>query len=261
MRRLEITADIWHVDVFFFGLYSSTRQNSYSPSRTFCGHVCVCVSMRARARMILEVQLSAFGRCWLCKCVHEWFAIIRRLRSDSQPPSARLWVCVFNLIMSRCTKRRLRFVAVRGKDAGKCFFFPFCSQSTWCAGSSIDVTEDRSLKEPKIQINLAKPKDNPNPKVSHFYFIISHSFWYFDIVYDSRSLCLWVKFPWRALRPYLFYKSTRLRATRSTHQVGLIGCMVLLRAHADEAVVVEEDSERVTGGDQDVDAQIELVAL
>lgn len=37
--------------------------------------------------------------------------------------------------------------------------------------------------------------------------------------------------------------------------------MVLLRAHADEAVVVEEDSERVTGGDQDVDAQIKLVAL
>lgn len=46
-----------------------------------------------------------------------------------------------------------------------------------------------------------------------------------------------------------------------TYQVGFVGCVVLLRAHADEAVVVEEDAERVTGGDQDVDAQVELVAL
>lgn len=46
-----------------------------------------------------------------------------------------------------------------------------------------------------------------------------------------------------------------------TYQVGFIGCMVLLRAHADEAVVVKEDAERVTGSDQDVDAQVKLVAF
>lgn len=39
-----------------------------------------------------------------------------------------------------------------------------------------------------------------------------------------------------------------------TYQVGLIGCMVLLRAHANKAVIVEEDAKRVTGSDQDVDA-------
>lgn len=37
--------------------------------------------------------------------------------------------------------------------------------------------------------------------------------------------------------------------------------MVLLRAHADQAVVVKEDAKGVTGRDQDVDAQVKLVAL
>lgn len=46
-----------------------------------------------------------------------------------------------------------------------------------------------------------------------------------------------------------------------TYQVAFVGCVVLLRAHADQAVVVEEDAERVARSDQDVDAQVELVAL
>lgn len=45
------------------------------------------------------------------------------------------------------------------------------------------------------------------------------------------------------------------------HQVALVGRVVLLGAHAHQAVVVEEDPERVAGGDQDVDAQVELEAL
>lgn len=49
--------------------------------------------------------------------------------------------------------------------------------------------------------------------------------------------------------------------TTLTYQVGLIGCMVLLRAHANKAIIVEEDAKRVTGSDQDVDAQVELVAF
>lgn len=46
-----------------------------------------------------------------------------------------------------------------------------------------------------------------------------------------------------------------------THQVGLAGSVVLLGAHANQAVVVEEDAERVARCDEDVDAQVELVAL
>lgn len=37
--------------------------------------------------------------------------------------------------------------------------------------------------------------------------------------------------------------------------------MVLLCAHANQAVVVEENAEWVTGSDKDVDAQVKLVAL
>lgn len=37
--------------------------------------------------------------------------------------------------------------------------------------------------------------------------------------------------------------------------------MVLLGAHANQAVVVQENSKRVAGSDQDVDAQVKLVAL
>lgn len=46
-----------------------------------------------------------------------------------------------------------------------------------------------------------------------------------------------------------------------THQVGFAGCMVLLCAHTNEAVVVKENAERVTGSDEDVDPQVKLVAL
>ena len=46
-----------------------------------------------------------------------------------------------------------------------------------------------------------------------------------------------------------------------THQVGLTGCMVLLCAHANQAVVVEENAEWVAGSDEDVDSQVKLVAL
>ena len=45
------------------------------------------------------------------------------------------------------------------------------------------------------------------------------------------------------------------------HQVGLAGRVVLLGAHAHQPVVVQVDAQRVAGGDQDVDAQVELVAL
>ena len=37
--------------------------------------------------------------------------------------------------------------------------------------------------------------------------------------------------------------------------------MVLLCPHPDQAVVVQEDPQRIAGGDQDVDAQVELVAF
>lgn len=37
--------------------------------------------------------------------------------------------------------------------------------------------------------------------------------------------------------------------------------MVLFRAHANQAVVVKENAKRVAGSDQDVDAQVKLVAL
>lgn len=47
----------------------------------------------------------------------------------------------------------------------------------------------------------------------------------------------------------------------ATYQVGFTGCVVLLRAHANEAVVVKENAQRVTGSDEDVDPQVELVAL
>lgn len=46
-----------------------------------------------------------------------------------------------------------------------------------------------------------------------------------------------------------------------THQVGLTGCMVLLCAHADQAIVVEENAKWVTGSNKDVDSQIKFVAL
>lgn len=47
----------------------------------------------------------------------------------------------------------------------------------------------------------------------------------------------------------------------NSHQVGLTGCVVLLCAHANQAIVVEENAEWVTGSDKDVDAQVKLVAL
>lgn len=34
-----------------------------------------------------------------------------------------------------------------------------------------------------------------------------------------------------------------------THQVGLTGCVVLLCAHANQAIIVEENAKWVTGGD------------
>lgn len=46
-----------------------------------------------------------------------------------------------------------------------------------------------------------------------------------------------------------------------THQVGLTGRVVLLRAHANQAVIVEENAKWVAGSDEDVDAQVELVPL
>lgn len=46
-----------------------------------------------------------------------------------------------------------------------------------------------------------------------------------------------------------------------THQVGLAGCMVLLCAHANQAVVVEKNAKWVTGGDENVDTQVKLVAF
>lgn len=46
-----------------------------------------------------------------------------------------------------------------------------------------------------------------------------------------------------------------------THQVGLTGCMVLFGAHANQAVVVEKNTKWVAGSDEDVDAQVKLVAL
>lgn len=46
-----------------------------------------------------------------------------------------------------------------------------------------------------------------------------------------------------------------------TDQVGLTGCMVLLRAHAHQAIVVEKNAKWVAGSDKDVDAQVKLVAL
>lgn len=46
-----------------------------------------------------------------------------------------------------------------------------------------------------------------------------------------------------------------------THQIGLTGCMVLLCAHADQSVIVEKNAKWVTGSDEDVDAQVKLVAL
>lgn len=39
-----------------------------------------------------------------------------------------------------------------------------------------------------------------------------------------------------------------------THQVGLTGCVVLLCAHANQAVIVEENAKWVTGSDKDVNA-------
>lgn len=46
-----------------------------------------------------------------------------------------------------------------------------------------------------------------------------------------------------------------------THQVGFTGCVVLLRTHPHQAVVVEEDTQRVTGSDEDVESQVKLIAL
>lgn len=46
-----------------------------------------------------------------------------------------------------------------------------------------------------------------------------------------------------------------------THQVGLTGRVVFLCAHANQAVIVEENAKWVTGSDEDVNAQVELVAL
>lgn len=46
-----------------------------------------------------------------------------------------------------------------------------------------------------------------------------------------------------------------------TYQVGFTGGVVFLCSHTNQAVVVEEDAQRVAGGDEDVDAQIKLVAL
>lgn len=46
-----------------------------------------------------------------------------------------------------------------------------------------------------------------------------------------------------------------------THQVGLVGCMVLFGTHAHQSVIIEENAKRITGSNKDVDAQIELVAL
>ena len=46
-----------------------------------------------------------------------------------------------------------------------------------------------------------------------------------------------------------------------THQVGFTWCVVLLCAHANQAVVVEKNAEWVTGSDEDVDAQVKLVSL
>lgn len=46
-----------------------------------------------------------------------------------------------------------------------------------------------------------------------------------------------------------------------THQVGLVGRVVLLRAHANKTIVVEKNAKRVTGSDKDVDTQVKLVAL
>lgn len=46
-----------------------------------------------------------------------------------------------------------------------------------------------------------------------------------------------------------------------THQVGLTGCTVFLCAHANQAVVIKKNTQRVAGSDEDVDSQVELVAL
>lgn len=46
-----------------------------------------------------------------------------------------------------------------------------------------------------------------------------------------------------------------------THQVGLVGRVVLLGAHANQTVIVQENAKRVTGSNQDVDAQVKFVAL
>lgn len=46
-----------------------------------------------------------------------------------------------------------------------------------------------------------------------------------------------------------------------TYQVGLTGCVVLLCAHANQTVIVEENAKWVTGSDKDVNAQVKLVAL
>lgn len=46
-----------------------------------------------------------------------------------------------------------------------------------------------------------------------------------------------------------------------THQVGLVGRVVLLCAHANKTVIVEKNAKWVTRSDEDVDAQVKLVAL
>lgn len=46
-----------------------------------------------------------------------------------------------------------------------------------------------------------------------------------------------------------------------SYQIGLIRRMILLGSHPHQAVIVEEDPQRVAGGDQDVNAQVKLVAL
>lgn len=46
-----------------------------------------------------------------------------------------------------------------------------------------------------------------------------------------------------------------------TYQVGLTGCVVLLRTHPHQAVVVEEDTQRVTGSDEDIESQVKLITL
>lgn len=63
---------------------------------------------------------------------------------------------------------------------------------------------------------------------------------------------------WLSVHKMQIMKVTRMILT---HQVCLTRRMVLLCAHADQAIVIEENPKRVTRSDEDVDTQVKLIAL